>query len=251
MKSLQFEKTPKPHLFAHRGGPQAGEYPENTMIAFENAVKLGYKFIETDVIATRDGEVICYHGAQNWYMKRKSGLQVRRKLQKLTYKEIKTSLGEDTAPRLEDVLNSFPAALFSIDAKTKEAVIPLVNSLKRLKAEDRVIITSFSLRRTLKANKLLRGNDPRASLCLSWFNAWSITPLNIIFLPFMRSLGIRYLQIAYHRITRRSVDLSHKNGISVYAWTVNDRESIRKMLSIGVDGVMSDKTELLLRISRK
>jgi len=252
MKSHKFKDTKKPHLFAHRGGNAAGAGKENSKRAFNSAVRLGYKFLETDVILTRDNQVICYHGAHNWYTKHKSGLELRGKLQQLTYKQIqaKNLLDGAKVPLLEDVLTSFPNQLFSIDVKTKETVRPLVDLLKRLEVEDRVIITSFSLLRTLKANRLLRGNNKQASLCLSRASGKIIRPLNRIFLHAVSLLGVSYLQVSYKRISKSLVELSHKNGIYVYAWTVNDEENIRRLLSLGVDGIMSDEAKLLLETAK-
>lgn len=222
---------------------------ENTVKAFSDATGLGYGFIETDVISTKDGEAICYHGAHNWYAKRLSGLELRRKLQKLTYDQIKQKNGsrERQMPLLGDVLMKFPQTCFSIDVKTKESISPVVQAIKKQKAQDRVIITSFSLYRTLRANRLLRGGHIEASLCLSRVSLWAIPPFNRFFFRFAKTLGIGYLQVSYRRITKRLVSLAHKQGLHVYAWTVNDEQGIKKMLSLGVDGIMSDDTKLLMR----
>ena len=247
--AVLFQSIKKPHLFAHRGGNASRGAYENTDKAFRSAVRLGYKFIETDVIVTRDNQVICYHGAHNWYTKRNNGLEIRRKIQKLTYKQVRAKKLPDgqEIPKLEDVLQAYPQILFSIDVKTKEAVVPLVRLIKKLGAEDRVIITSFSLYRSLKANQLLRGHDRQASLCLSRVSAKALNPINGLFIRYMRLLGIRYLQVSYTRINRRLVKLAHKNDIYVYAWTVNKQKAMRKMAKLGVDGIMSDEAELLLK----
>jgi glycerophosphoryl diester phosphodiesterase len=221
---------------------------ENTAKTFKSAVRLGYKFIETDVIVTKDNQVICYHGSHNWYTKRHNGLEIRRKVQKLTYKQVRAKKLPDgqEIPKLEDILNSYPKVLFSIDIKTKEAVVPLVRLIKKLGAEDRVIITSFSLYRTLKANQLLRGHDRQASLCLSRVSAKALSPINSLFIRYMRLLGVRYLQVSYTRISRRLVKLAHKNDIYIYAWTVNKPKAMKKMIKLGVDGIISDEAGLLL-----
>ncbi|HEX5456581.1 MAG TPA: glycerophosphodiester phosphodiesterase family protein [Candidatus Saccharimonadales bacterium] len=244
-----FRSIKKPHLFAHRGGNAAEGAYENTAKAFKSAVRLGYKFIETDVIVTRDNQVLCYHGAHNWYTKRHSGLELRRKVQKLTYAQVRAQKLPDgqEIPKLEDILRAYPKVLFSIDVKTREAIGPLVKLIKRLGAEDRVIITSFSLYRSLKANQLLRGHDRQASLCLSRVSAKALSPINSLFIRYIRLLGVRYLQISYTRINKRLIRLAHKNNIYVYAWTVNNQKAMKKMVKLGVDGIMSDESELLLK----
>lgn len=251
MKSSQFHKIKRPHLFAHRGGNAAGDGRENTKRAFSSAVRLGYKFLETDVILTKDKKVICYHGSHNLYTKWRSGLELRKKAQRLTYKEIKDKkLNGTEPPLLEDILRAFPKSLFSVDVKTKEVVGPAVEIIKKVGAEDRVIITSFSLWRTLKANGFLRGKDKQASLCLSRFSAKIISPVNSMFIRFVKFLGIRYLQVSHTRISRRLIKICRQNGIFIYAWTVNDDKSMRKLLSMGVDGIMSDDSRLLLETAK-
>lgn len=253
MPITRFEEIEKPHLFAHRGGNQSGPHLENSKKAFISASKLGYRFLETDVILTRDKQVICYHGAQNWYTRRKSGLEIKRKMQKLTYGEIQKMklLGNEPVPRLEDVLKALPESFFSIDTKTKEVVVPLVNLIKKLGAEERVVITSFNLLRTLKADLLLRGGtEKQASLCLNRTTTYLVRPLLGTFFSVLKSLGVGYLQVSYGGITRRVLEIAHSRGLYVYAWTVNGEQNIRKMLALDIDGIMSDDTELLMEITK-
>lgn len=252
MKPHRFNDEAKPHLFAHRGGNQAGSNLENTQKAFSGAIELDYKFLETDVIVTSDGKVICYHGSPNRAIKRVSGLEVRRKLQKLTYAQIQQKAVSTARkmPLLKDILRRFPDTYFSIDVKTKEVVEPLAKVVKDSAAQDRVIITSFSLFRTMKANQLLRGNTKNAALCISRLGVGVMTPFNYIFLPFLKSLGVNYLEVSYRRINKKLISIAHKQGMSVYAWTVNDEQNMRKMLDIGVDGIMSDEAELLQKIAK-
>lgn len=253
MTSTKIKAIKRPHLFAHRGGNQSGQEFENTMKAFSTAVDLGYKFLETDIIVTKDGKVVCYHGSLTWGDKRISGLEVRRKLQKLTYVQIKQRAisKEHQMPLLEEVLKKFPQICFSIDVKTKEVIRPAVKAIKKAKAEERVIITSFSLSRSIKANSLLRGKDRQAALCISRLNFWIITPFNRLFLPYLKARGVTYLEVSYRRINKSLISLAHNRGIFVYAWTVNDAKNIKRLLALDIDGIMSDETKLLLKTAKK
>ncbi|HYF97313.1 MAG TPA: glycerophosphodiester phosphodiesterase family protein [Patescibacteria group bacterium] len=249
----QIKAIKKPHLFAHRGGNQSGREFENTIKAFSTAVELGYRFLETDVIVTKDSKVVCYHGSLTWGDKRISGLEVRRKLQKLTYSQIKQKAAskEYEMPLLEEVLRKFPRICFSIDVKTKEVVEPVVKVIKKVKAEERVIVTSFSLKRSIRANSLLRGDEIQAALCISRISLWIITPFNRLFLPYLKARGIAYLEVSYRRVNKSLISLAHSQGIFVYAWTVNDAKDMERLLQLGIDGIMSDQTKLLLQTVKK
>lgn len=246
--------APRPHLFAHRGGNQAGSDLENTMKAFDSAIKLGYKFIETDVIATADGRVITYHGAQNFIMKLIYGLEVRRALQRLTHNEIKSSLGrtDSDVPLLEDVLKKYQNVCFSIDVKTNQVVEPLIKLLQKQNAADRVIITSFSKRRTLKANKLLRGKkDPKACLCVYRSQGYLIKLFPKISLKILNRWGFKYIHIPFSCVDKHLIKVADSLNFKIYAWTVNDEKQIRRLQSIGVHGIISDETKLLMEISQR
>lgn len=253
MKPHIFNGIDKPHLFAHRGGNQAGAGNENSKSAFTSAVKMGYKFIETDVILTKDGEVVCYHGSLNRLSKRSTGFELRRKVRNMTYGEILKSklLTDDVVPKLEDILATFPNTFFSIDTKTVDVVEPLVEVLKKTKAENRVIITSFGLIRTIRANKLLRGQDRQASLCLNRSTMRLIWPVWGIVLMLLRSFGVRYLQMPHRSLTKRTIRMAHAQDMYVYGWTVNKEADMRRLLSLKSDGIMSDNTELLLKTAKK
>lgn len=250
MSLKQFDSIAQPHLFAHRGGNRAGKI-ENTKESFIRADKLGYKFIETDVILTKDRQVICYHGSRNRFTKKFSGLEVRKVLQQLTYNQIKSQgIAGNGPPKLLDILEAFPKTRFSIDAKTKEVAEPLVEVIKQAKAANRAIITSFNLERTLTANRRLRGDNLKASYCLSLTIAPIVSLLPGPYLSYLKFRGVIFLQTPYRFINQRLVNAAKKRQMIVYAWTVNDERAIRKMFKLGVHGIMSDDPELLLKVAK-
>lgn len=242
--------SPTPHLFAHRGGNAAGAKIENTIKAFESSSNLGYKFLETDVIVTKDGQVINYHGSANFLTRLIFGLELRKKVQKLTYKQVQTSvnMGGQPVPKFDSVLSHFEDKCFCVDVKTKEAVEPLVQVIKKQKAQNRVIITSFSRKRSIQANKLLRGEGfTEACLCAYSLKGYFIAVFPRLFLSGLKKQGFGYIHIPYRCITKKLMKEAKKQQIKIYAWTVNDEKQIKKLLSWGVDGIISDETKLLLR----
>ena len=105
--------------FAHRGG--ALEQPENSMRAFEAAIKLGYTYLETDAQVTSDGIVIAFHDDT---LDRVTDL--RGSVDQRSFTEISTTriAGTEPIPRLEDVLTAWPEARFNIDIKSDGVVEP-------------------------------------------------------------------------------------------------------------------------------
>lgn len=240
-----------PHLFAHRGGNAAGRKKENTMAAFKSAVKLGCNFLETDVVVTKDKQVVTYHGSANLFMKSIFGLEIRRKIQNLNYSQVKQSIkvDDEIVPRLQEVLTVLEKQCFSIDVKTDEAVEPLVEVIRKHKAQDRVIITSFSKRRSERANRLLYGeNFKGASLCVYRTKGWFMGIFPSLVLSRLKKRGFSYVQIPYRCVTEKLLKVAKEKKVKIYAWTVNDKDKIDELLLMRVDGLISDETKILAEI---
>lgn len=140
-RSYEFLDHPGPIPFAHRGG---GGRPENSMAAFQRAVDLGYRYLETDAHATADGVVVAFHDRTLDRVTDRTGAIAR-----LPFTEVQKARidGAEPIPRLEDVLGSFPDARVNVDLKDAPVIGPLAETLHRTNAWHRVCITSFSTRR--------------------------------------------------------------------------------------------------------
>lgn len=245
--------SPTPHLFAHRGGNAAGKKAENTLAAFQTAVDLGCNFLETDVIATKDNQAVTYHGSANFIMKLIFGLEIRRKFQKLTYGQIKNTIkpGGKTIPRFKDILSKFKEQSFCVDIKTNEAVIPFVEIVKKSKAQDRVVITSFSKKRSLLANRLLYGEDfDKACLCVYRIKGTFISVFPGVALSRLKRQGFGYIHIPYRCVSKKLLKEAKKQNFKIYAWTVNKEDEIKKLLSWKIDGIISDEVEDLMKSAK-
>lgn len=251
---MSYFDNPTPHLFAHRGGNGAGKIKENTLAAFDSAVKLGYKFLETDVIVTKDDTVIAYHGAQNSFMKSIYGLEVRSKVQKLTYKQANQRISRDgnPIPKFKELLKKFDKIAFCVDVKTDEVVEPLVALIKELNAEKRVVITSFSMKRTERANRLLYGDKfDRACLCIYRTKGRMISLFPKTALKYLKSSGFSYLHIPHICVNKRLINVASKLDFKLYAWTVNEKDRMKKLIDDGIAGIISDESALLLEVANE
>jgi glycerophosphoryl diester phosphodiesterase len=131
-----------PIPFAHRGGAHEGI--ENSLSAFDHAINLGYRYIETDVRASSDGALLIFHDATLRRLTDQSGT-----LRKMTHEEIsRVQLqGKESIPTLEEALLSWPNVRFNVDVKEKETLLPLLSLLANKAYRPRICVGSFSHRR--------------------------------------------------------------------------------------------------------
>ncbi len=243
MTSFPFLDHPGPIPFAHRGG--ASEAPENTLPAFEHAIGLGYRYLETDVHATSDGVLVAFHDDRLDRVTDRIGV-----IAELPWSEVSKARvdGTEPIPLLEDVLGTWPEVRVNIDPKADSSVEPLVETLRRTDAIDRVCIGAFSDERIGRVRAALgprlctgMGPDEMVDLIRAFQGeevtfrsaAAQIPPVD----PKGRPLA-----------TRELVDTAHEHGIAVHVWTIDDPDEMRALLDIGVDGIMTDRPAVLREV---
>jgi glycerophosphoryl diester phosphodiesterase len=231
-----FFDFPTPLAFAHRGG--AGDAPENTLPAFQNAVDLGYRYLETDVHVTADGVVVAFHDDDLSRTTGRPGL-----IHELPWSEVATARvdGTEPIPRLVDLLRAFPDRRVNIDCKTDAAVGPLGDVLEAEKVLDRVCVAGFSDRRLMKLRGRL-GPD----LCTS---AGPIE-LGVLKLLQVAPPGVLAAQVpidlkGFPVVTDGFVRACHRRGVEVHVWTIDEPAEMDRLLDLGVDGIMSDRPAVL------
>ena len=213
MATKPFFDWPGPLAFAHRGG--AGAWPENTMPAFEGAIRLGYRYVETDVHVTADGVLLAFHDAKLDRVTDRTGA-----ISELPYSEVSRALvdGREPIPLLEDILGTWPEVRVNIDPKHDAAVEALARTIERSRAVDRVCIGSFSDRRLARLRKLL---GPGL--------ATSCGPRSVALL--MAGTRRRFVedcaQVPPHRgrvriVNERFLRLARARKLDVHVWTVDD-----------------------------
>ena len=233
-----FLDHPGPLPFAHRGG--ASEFPENTMPAFEGAVALGYRYIETDVQATADGVLMAFHDND---LERTCGQPGR--ISSMSYAEVAKARvdGREPIPLMQDLFDAFPDVRINIDCKTDAAVEPLIACLRRNSALAKVCLGGFSHTRLLKLRRAL-GTD----LCSS------MSPVEVARWRMGRPpKGAQAAQVPVSTgpakiVTRPMVDLAHRHGIAVHVWTIDLPEEMFALLELGVDGLMTDRPAILKQV---
>jgi glycerophosphoryl diester phosphodiesterase len=235
---------------AHRGGALHPEIPglENTLHAFRHAVALGYHYLETDVHATSDGVLLAFHDPA---LDRVT--DTRGRLADLTAAEIAWARisGEHAVPTMAELLEEFPDCRFNIDLKSRRAVAPLAELLHRTGSLDRVCVGSFSqqrldaFRRATAGRVATSASPPEVALFLG-------LPTGLAG-RFLARRRVAALQVPHRRgplpvVTASVVRRAHAASAHVHVWTVDEPAEMEELLDMGVDGLITDRTDLLKRV---
>jgi glycerophosphoryl diester phosphodiesterase len=234
--------TPHPIAFAHRGGAAEGD--ENTTAAFTRAVDLGYRYVETDVHATADGVPVVIHDPA---LDRTAGRSGR--VADLTWADLATIRvnGAAVVPRLDEVLDAWPQIRFNVDVKSDPVVEPAVKAVRRTGAEDRVLLASFSDRRLARV-RALAGPRVATSLGLGEVTRLRLASTAGLRLRVPASAIAAQIPVRHGRLTvltPRFLAYLHRLGLAVHIWTIDEPEMMNRLLDMGVDGIMTDRIDIL------
>ena len=234
-----------PLAIVHRGG--AAEAHENTAAAFRRAIDLGFRYVETDVQATPTASLLAFHDRS---LSRVTNLSGR--VNDLTYEQVAQARigGRSRSPCCVTCSTTSPTV-----ASTSTRSIPrrcgrLVEVLTAADALDRVCLASFSDARLRWLRSALgpgacTGLGPARSACSSSRRSavrWPLLGrLPATALCAQVPVGPGPLPL----VDRRFVDTAHDQGLAVHVWTVDDTQTMHRLLDLGVDGIMTDRPAAL------
>ncbi|MET8983335.1 glycerophosphodiester phosphodiesterase [Streptomyces sp. NPDC004539] len=235
---------PGPIPFAHRGG--AADGLENTVAQFRRAVELGYRYIETDVHATRDGKLVAFHDPTLDRVTDGAGRIADLPWADVAHARVR---GDEPVPLFEELLETFPEVRWNVDMKAEPAMHPLLNLIARTNSWDRVCVGSFSEARVIRAQRLAgprlaTSYGTRGVLNLR-LRSWGV-PATV-----RRSAvaaQVPEAQSGIQVVDRRFVRAAHARGLQVHVWTVNEPERMHRLLELGVDGIMTDHIDTLREV---
>ena len=250
-----------PIIYAHRGG--AALRPENTVEAFDNGIACGADGLEFDVHLSKDGVVVVHHDDTLERTTSGRGRVVDHTAAELARLDAGRHFGDGNGgfpfrdrgigvPTLSDVLRRYPSARMIIELKVGGSRLAqrVVDDVRAAGAVDRVAIGSFHPE-ALRAVRIYEPAIPtgaakeetRWALYRSWVGlSIGATPYREFQVPEWSGLT--------HIVTRRFVDAAHRAGIPVKVWTVNDADAMRRLVSIGVDALITDRPDLARTIAR-
>jgi glycerophosphoryl diester phosphodiesterase len=248
-----FFDTKLPIVFAHRGA--CGTMPENTIPAFEEAVKMGATYLETDVQITSDGVLVLAHDP---HLGRTAADE--REIADLTFKELQkvdagasfTPDGGKThpfrgkgfrVPTLEEFLKKFKDRRANIEVKDGTAATArlVMDMLKKYKAEDRVLLAS----ERPEAGPFIRSEAPSFPTSASRKEVLSFLVKSALCSCFPRAVPFDALQVPESAqgikvVNGRFMSAAKRLGVQVHVWTINDKDEMLRLFRLGVDGIFTD-----------
>jgi glycerophosphoryl diester phosphodiesterase len=249
MRAAEYEYFSPPFLaLAHRGGAcyEPNLHRENSLHAFEQAAALGYRYFETDVHATADGVLLAFHDDRLDRVTDRRGM-----LAQLPYAAVAEARihGIDPVPRLDELLTAFPDARFNIDAKSPAAVDLLADTIAEHEAGNRVCLSSFGVQRLhrlrRRAGRSVASSASAAGVAANRFLPWLTrvlnTPAPALQIPISHLFGTREVTL----LTPQLIRTVHRAGKQVHVWTVDDADTIARLLDLGVDGIFTDRIDTL------
>ncbi|MEM2897395.1 MAG: glycerophosphodiester phosphodiesterase family protein [Candidatus Bathyarchaeia archaeon] len=214
----------------HRGA-KAYE-PENTLLSFKKALELGVNAVELDVRRTRDGKIVVIHDAEVNRTTNGKGL-----VSELTLKEIKQLVTEknEKIPTLEEALDFLDKKVkILIELKENGLERDVLSLIDEKGLKSNIIIVSF----LEEALKRVREIDDEVETGLIYVKHRD---------PIKSALRLKadYLLPLYRFTHTANVQKAHENGLKVIVWTINEKEEVLEYFKKGVDGIASDRPDLL------
>lgn len=254
----------RPLVIAHQGGD--GIRPGDTMVAFEHAVRIGADVLEMDAHITKDGKIVLMHDERVDRTTDGTGL-----IEDMTLEELRqldpayqwSNDGDKTfpyrgqgiqVPTLEELFQKFPDMRYVIEIKLTRNPIdqPLCDLIRRYNMQDRVLIASFHD----EAMQRFRTNCPEVATSASRGEVTKFVLLGKIFLSGLITPQYESIQPPYDPeesmnipiMTKRFIREAHARNIAVEPWTVDDPELMKKYIEWGVDGIMTDRPDLMIEV---
>ena len=231
-------------IIAHRGFSNVA--PENTLIAFQKAIEIGADYYELDVHQTKDGVLVVIHDKT---IDRTCSNNKTGKISELNICELQDirvglsskfgkKFSAEKIPTLKEALELARNKIgVCVEIKTEGIESQVVKLLDELDMINQIIIFSFSHKSLLMIKEL--NSEIRTLLLVNY--------ANIKTLDFVNKINANAIGVGYNtKITEEFITYAHKNGINVFKWTVNEKEKMKELINLNIDGIITNKPDLAL-----
>ena len=251
-------------VIAHRGGRSLG--PENTLYTYQRAADLGVNVLEIDVHLTQDNHLAVIHDKTVGRTTNGSGTVESYKLADLQKLDAAYRWSADSGdpfplrgkgikiPILSDVFQAFPQMRINIEIKDSKpvAITSLCRIIQDHNMSQKVMIASFST----GALKKFRAICPTVATSAGtseaiWFYALQKMHMESAYTPNAQTLQVPENYGDLQVVNKKFVEAAHARNMRVQVWTVNDIDSMKRLLKHGVDGIMTDYPQKLIAILKK
>jgi glycerophosphoryl diester phosphodiesterase len=256
-----FFESEGPMVIAHRGG--SALWPENTLRAFQGATTLGVDVLEMDVHTTADDVLVVFHDASLDRTTNGTGAIREQPLSEIQALDAGYHWTEDAGasypfrgrgfrvPTMEEVFQRFPHMRLNLEIKQSSPRLsaPLCQMIRAYGMEQRVLVASFDP----STMRDFRAECPEV--------ATSATALEIRIFMWMHKLHLENLYRGAPEafevppllgdleiVTPQFLRESHGRNIRVYVWTVNEVDQMKRLVDLGVDGILTDRPDKLLNV---
>ena len=261
-QAAYYENAPRPLVIAHQGGD--GVWPSNTIFAFEHAADLGVDVLEMDIHMTKDGTLVVSHDESVDRLTDGEGY-----IKEMTLAEVQSfdaaydwSPLDDGAeypyrgqgiviPALESVFEEFPDYRMNIEIKQADPSIarPFCNLIRTHKMESQVLVASFSDEALVE----FRETCPEIATSGSRRQVKTFVYMHLAFLgrlypPIFSAVQVPIENSGITILTSRFINVAHARGLWVDAWTIDDPAEMQMLIDIGVDGIITDRPDLLMGV---
>jgi glycerophosphoryl diester phosphodiesterase len=259
---LPFVTHERPLFFAHRGGSALA--PENTLPAYENGLRYGADALELDIHYTRDGEIVVIHDDTLDRTTDGSGPLAALTLDELRRLDAGYHFTPDdgqtypwrgkgvTIPTLREVFERFPQTRINVEMKVSDAEGE--QRLLRLLLDndwgDRTLVGSYHTDALQRFRALCEGHIATSASA----NEIRIFVLSVLvrqtrrLRPTYDALQLPEIYRGIRVTSPTSIRLAHELGLDLHVWTIDDRETMERLLDWGVDGLMSDRPDTLAEV---
>jgi len=261
---LYYDGAATPLVIAHQGGD--GVWPGDTMFAFEQAVAIGSDVLEMDAHITKDGEIVLMHDETVDDTTDGTGL-----IEELTMAEIKQldaayewSIDEGKTfpyrgqgiqvPTLRELFEKFPNMRYLIEIKLTNNPIdkPFCDLIREYNMQEKVIVGSFHD----EAMAQFRATCPEVATSGSRGEVTAYVILGKLFLGGFVAPEYQSLQVPWEKseskgipiMTARFIREAHAKNLHVEPWTVNNPELMKQYIEWGVDGIITDRPDLMIEV---
>ena len=266
-ESVYYQTAKRPLVIAHQGGD--GIRPGDTMVTFEHAVQIGADVLEMDAHITKDGQIVLMHDEKVDRTTEGTGLIEDMTLEDLRQLDAAYKWSNDDGktfpyrgqgiqvPTLEELFQKFPDMRYVIEIKLTQNPIdkPLCDLIRKYNMQDKVVIASFHD----EAMRRFRETCPEVATSASRGEVTKFVLLGKILLSGLIMPQYESIQPPYDPqesmnipiMTKLFIREAHAKNIAVEPWTVDDPELMKQYIEWGVDGIMTDRPDLMIDVVKE